>query len=126
MQLPLYQRSIDSNTAALIILAYQGPTGEQLAKNLLQRQLAAAHAGSGTPAPLPSNDSILWQKRFDEIGSEKLPQVQAAMASFQAFRKSTDQQLAQLYNNRVNEVVKSTQLEHQSELTAARNAAPQP
>jgi hypothetical protein len=127
-ELTIYQRYFSQEDTDALILAFQGPIGEQLAEHFMQRDVAAVHSGTSGAATTArameetshSSDVDLGAKRMNELSPIDRKRVLAAIQVVGSVWKPISDELAASYDDLVNGVIQKEIAAHSQELQAAQ------
>jgi hypothetical protein len=132
--LPVYHKYLSAENLSGLILAYQGPTGEEFARVSTQRVIDAIQQGSVGHAADTSaantmdanGESAILARRLKELTPEQKAAYVKAAAAYNAVLKPLDDEQNAAYAQKVQDLWHETVKEHNSEIVAAQNAASHP
>lgn len=129
--LPVYQKYVSQEQADVVILLMQGPTGKDIQQRTLERVMKALHSGaSGSKADEQAiaadkagGDSVLWQRRVNELTPEQREKVAPLFLALQKVWNQIDDEQDVLYRKKTNEVYRAVLNEHMIEIQLAQRRA---
>jgi hypothetical protein len=127
-ELTIYQRYFSQDNADALILAFQGPIGEQLPIHFMQRDVSAVHPGTSGAATTArameetshSGDVDLGAKRMNELSPIDRERVLSAIQVVGNVWKPISDELTAPYDDLVNGVVQKEIAAHSQEIQAAQ------
>jgi hypothetical protein len=131
--LPVYQKYISHDQADALILLFDGPTGQQIARLLAGRALQALQTGArgsaadeiAIKASNAGGDSDIFAKRIRELDPNQQAKMLPAFQQLQLVWKQIDDEQDKAFNMKANEVFQDVLKQHNSELLSAQRTAGQ-